>query len=105
LALILNGIFVACLPFAIAAERIDCGQNAVCERARAALDAAQDAVQAASQQRALWTTAQNALVEARIAFGQERYEAAASAAAIAEQLAKLGIAQRREPPFPQPGAQ
>jgi hypothetical protein len=67
------------------------------------LEAAEQAVQAAARERALWTTALSALVEARAAFGKAQYDAAARAAALAEELAKLGIAQRREPPFPPPG--
>jgi hypothetical protein len=51
----------------------------------------------------LWTTALSALVEARTAFAQAQYDDAARAAALAEELARLGIAQRREPPFPSPG--
>jgi len=101
----MNGIFVAlswCATLASAAEPASCSEEPKCETARRALIAAESAVQKAIAQRALWTTAQSSLAEARAAFAQRRYEIAAQAAARAEELSNLGIAQTREPPFPQP---
>jgi hypothetical protein len=66
------------------------------------LIAAESAVQEAALREALWTTAQSALIEAQSAFARADYETAKRAAEAAEQLARLGIAQTRYPPFPAP---
>jgi hypothetical protein len=101
----MNGIFVAlswCAALVFASEPASCGEQPKCESARRALIAAESAVEEAIAKQALWTTARSALAEARAAFAQGHYEIAAQAAARAEELGKLGIAQTREPPFPQP---
>ena len=73
-----------------------------CDTARTALIAAEAAVQEAVRKKALWTTAESALAEARVAFARSDYDVAARAAAAAKELAELGIAQTRDPPFPEP---
>jgi hypothetical protein len=101
----MKGIFVAfsfCATFAFASEPPSCNGEHGCDTARAALIAAESAVQEALREKALWTTAQSALVEARVAFARADYDAAVRAAVTAEELAKLGIAQTRDPPFPEP---
>ena len=103
----MKGIFVAsaCLvAFAGAAEPPACsGEHPrECAAARSALLEAESAVQEAVRLKALWTTAQNALLEARAAFARADYDKAVRAAADAEELGRLGIAQTRYPPFPAP---
>lgn len=101
----MKGIFVAfsfCATFALASEPPSCKGERGCDTARAALMAAESAVQDALREKALWTTAQSALIEAREAFARADYDAAVRAAVAAEELAELGIAQTRYPPFPEP---
>jgi hypothetical protein len=70
------------------------------ERARAEVKAAEQAVQAARERRALWTTAQDALAQAQAALDRGDYAAAVRAARIAAEQAQLGIAQTAAPRFP-----
>jgi hypothetical protein len=102
----MKGIFVAsaCLAsFAVAAPPACSGERPrECAAARTALIAAESAVREAARMKALWTTAQNALLEAQAAFGHADYDKAARAAAAAEEQAHLGIAQTRYPPFTAP---
>ena len=103
----MKGIFVAfvCLAtLAFGAEPPPCSADRPreCAGARAALLAAESAVQEASRLKALWTTAQSALSDAQAAFARGDYDSAAHAAADAEELARLGIAQTRYAPFPAP---
>ena len=75
-----------------------------CKQAALALMRADVAVKDAAQARALWTTAVEAMREARTSFAAGEYERAQQAAHVATEQAKLGIAQMRYPmlPMPQP---
>jgi hypothetical protein len=74
-----------------------------CEIARSSLIEAQSAVRVATAREALWTTAAEALQEARSAFLQRDYGVAQRAAGTAVEQARLGIAQTAYPPFQFPG--
>jgi multidrug efflux pump subunit AcrA (membrane-fusion protein) len=67
--------------------------------ARAAIDQAERAVQAARERGALWTTAEDALAQARAALSREDYAAAVSAAERATGQAQLGLEQTGYPDF------
>jgi hypothetical protein len=67
--------------------------------ARAAIDEAERAVQAARERSALWTTAEEALAQARAALSREDYAAAVSAAQRATGQARLGLEQTGYPDF------
>jgi hypothetical protein len=73
-----------------------------CLEARNVLSAAETAVQAAAAKRSLWTTAIDALKQARAAFVGGDYAAAARAGRVATEQAQLGIAQTRYPTFDMP---
>jgi hypothetical protein len=107
LPLIMKGIFVAfgyVVTLAYAGEPPPCPADGPreCIEARAALLEAESAVAQATRLKALWTTAQNALSDAEAAFARTDYRSAVRAAAQAEELAKLGIAQTSYPVFPRP---
>jgi hypothetical protein len=68
-------------------------------RAQEAVHQAEDAVRRAQEQRALWTTAQEALERARAAAARGDYPAAIAAARFATQQARLGMEQTRYPRF------
>jgi len=78
-----------------------CAKDAppACESARSRLAEAQSVVQAAAARGALWTTALEALQEARGAFVERDYGGAQRAAQTAAELARLGIAQTAYPLF------
>jgi len=84
---------------ALAGDGSSCpgGTPPACARAREALAEAETAIQAAAARRALWTTAEDAIHEARTAFAAGEYERAARAAGIAAEQAQLGIEQTRYP--------
>jgi hypothetical protein len=67
--------------------------------ARAALDQAERTVQAARARGALWTTAEEALGQARAALSRGDYAAAVSAAERATGQARLGLEQTGYPDF------
>lgn len=67
--------------------------------ARAAVLGAEEAVQAARERGALWTTAEEALAQARAALSHGDYAAAVSAAERATGQARLGVAQTGYPDF------
>lgn len=95
-----KGMIVACAcatVFAAAAVR---AEVETAEQARAEVQRAQRAVQAAVERRALWTTAQEALVAAQAALVRGDYAAAVQAARFAAEQAQLGIAQSGMPRFP-----
>jgi poly(3-hydroxybutyrate) depolymerase len=69
------------------------------ERARVALAQAEQAVNRAAAQRALWTTAEEALLRARAAFDKADYSAAWKEANAARELAELGMSQKSYPPL------
>lgn len=73
-----------------------CGAADQADRKRAGEEVmrAEKAVQEAARQRALWTTAREALEQARAALARGDYSAAAKAARFAQEQARLGIAQR-----------
>jgi hypothetical protein len=73
-----------------------------CEEARSALGAAESAVEAAAAKLSLWTTAADALKQARAAFLGGDYAAAMRAARTATEQAQLGVAQTRYPTFDMP---
>ena len=58
-----------------------------------------DAVEAAAQKRALWTTAQDALKHAEEALARQDYAAAERLAQFAAEQARLGIEQLGYPHF------
>jgi hypothetical protein len=70
------------------------------EQARREVLRAQQAVQAAAEKRALWTTAQEALAEAEAALARGDYAAAVQAGRAAAEQAQLGIEQLDYPRFP-----
>src|SRR5512145_2131785 len=70
------------------------------EQARSEVLRAQQAVQAAAEKRALWTTAQEALAEAEAALERGDYAAAVQAGRVAAEQAQLGIEQLDYPRFP-----
>jgi hypothetical protein len=84
-------------------DRLACPEDAppLCGIARATLAEAESAVESAAARRVLWSTAAEALRDARAAFVQGDYQAA-HAAGTAIQQARLGIAQTRYPMFPFP---
>jgi len=84
---------------ALAGDGSSCPGDAppACERAREALADAETAIQAAAAKGALWTTAEDAIHEARTAFAAGEYERAARAAGVAAEQAQLGIEQTRYP--------
>lgn len=88
---------VAVAPPALAAD--EPGSDA----AEAEVVAAELAVVEATRQRALWTTARDALQEARAALQKGDFRAAIQAARFAKEQAELGIAQSRAPRFPSKG--
>jgi hypothetical protein len=99
-----KGMLVACLAvgLALAGEALgtnqeDPGEQA--QQARAAVAAARAAVEAAGRERALWTTARDALKDAEKALTREDYAAAERLAQFATEQAKLGIEQLRYPHF------
>ena len=101
----MKGIFVAStllVGCAFAADPPACEGQRGCENARVTLLRAEAAVDEAARKAALWTTAQSALLEARAAFARADYDAATRAAASAAELAQMGVAQTRYPPFPGP---
>ena len=105
LTLIMKGIFVALLGLSGCAWGVEppaCSGQRSCDSARAALVNAEASVEDALRHKALWTTAQSALLEARAAFARGDYDAAARAAGSADELAQMGIAQTRYSPFPAP---
>jgi hypothetical protein len=85
-------------------DQLACPEDAppLCGIARATLAEAESAVEAAAARRALWSTAAEALRDARGAFVQGDYQAAQHAAGTAIRQARLGIAQTRYPMFPFP---
>lgn len=92
---------VLAAPSAPADDGLVCAKAAplVCESARSSLVEAQSALRAASAHGALWTTAVEALQEARGAFLQRDYKAAQRAADTAAEQARLGITQTAYPLF------
>jgi hypothetical protein len=75
------------------------GADEAPERAQAAVARAASAVEAAARQRALWTTARDALRDAQAALARQDYVAAERLAEFAEQQARLGVEQLSYPPF------
>jgi hypothetical protein len=65
----------------------------------AAVEEAERAVQAARERGALWTTAEEALAQARAALSRDDYGAAVSAAQHAAGQARLGLEQTGYPDF------
>jgi hypothetical protein len=70
------------------------------QQARVEVEAAERAVECARRHQALWTTAQEALADARAAIERGDYAGAARAARFARKQAQLGIEQARAPRFP-----
>ena len=89
---------------ALAGDTLACPNPApsTCEDAQSALSAAESAVQAAAAKLSLWTTAEDALRQARAAFRAGDYASATRAARMATEQAQLGIAQTRYPKFDMP---
>ena len=70
------------------------------EQAKAEIRCAEHAVETAREQRALWTTAVEALAQAQAALERGDYATAVRAARVAQEQVQLGIAQTRAPRFP-----
>jgi hypothetical protein len=103
---ILRGMIVAFVACAVLTGR----EPAIAEpsapdlrAAEAEVAAAQRAVDEAIRQRALWTTARDAMAEARKALQKQDYAAAARSARFAREQAELGISQLRYPRVPDRG--
>ena len=102
---LLSGVWAVWVPSAaLASDGANCPSDAptACEPARKALAEAEAALQAAAAKRALWTTAEEAIREARAAFAAREYERAARAADAAAEQARLSIEQTRYPMFQLP---
>jgi hypothetical protein len=97
------GLALASAP-TLAGDGTTCPDPAppACKRARDGVAQAEAAVKAALAQRALWTTAQDALREARRAMAAGEYEKAARSASVATEQAQLGIEQTGYPMFQLP---
>jgi hypothetical protein len=97
-------LLVLAFRAALAGDTLACPNPAppACEEARIALSTAESAVQAAAAKLSLWTTAVDALKQARAAFLGGEYAAATRAARVAAEQAQLGIAQTRYPTFDMP---
>jgi hypothetical protein len=98
------GGFVLSAHLALADDTPSCPDTSppACEEVRIALSSAHAAVLAAADQRALWTTADDALRRARAAFLDGDYPGAIRAARTAAEQAQLGIAQTHYPMFQLP---
>jgi hypothetical protein len=77
-----------------------CANGPSAGQARREVLRAQQAVQAAAEKRALWTTAHEALAEAEAALERGDYAAAVQAGRVAAEQAQLGIEQLDYPRFP-----
>jgi len=96
----IKGTIVAFAWAALLATPAPRASAASAEQAREEVQRARLAVQAAVDQRALWTTAQEALAQAQAALDRGDYATAVRAARVAAEQAELGIAQRGAPRFP-----
>ena len=96
-----KGILVAWLALVVAPVRAPAAEADPpdARQAQAALQKAEDAVRRAWAERALWTTAQEAVEQARAAAARGDYGAAVQAAGVALEQAELGIAQSKYPRF------
>jgi hypothetical protein len=95
-----KGIIVAFASAVLLAAANAHAAGPTAEQARSEVLRAQQAVQAAAQKRALWTTAQEALAEAQAALERGDYAAAVRAGRVATEQAQLGIEQLDYPRFP-----
>ena len=95
-----KGIIVAFASAVLLAAANAHAAGPTAEQARSEVLRAQQAVQAAAQKRALWTTAQEALAEAQAALERGDYAAAVHAGRVAAEQAQLGIEQLDYPRFP-----
>lgn len=91
---------VGAIPSEGADVSCDSRQLQPADRARAALAEAEQAVLAAREQQALWTTAEEALKLARRALERGNYAEALKQAKTAREHAELGLAQKSYPLFP-----
>jgi hypothetical protein len=89
--------FAMAIGLALAEVPEGLAQAADARSAQEALRAAEDAVRRATQARSLWTTAQEALEQARSAAARGDYVQAEQRARFAREQAELGIAQARLP--------
>ncbi len=87
-------LFAASLAGSVLAVAAD-----VLAEAEAAVRKAERAVKRAEDQRALWTSAQDALRKARRALNEGNSATALEQAGIAEKQSELGIAQKSYPLF------
>jgi hypothetical protein len=99
-----KGILVALLALVLGSspargQAEDGGTDEASRRAEAAVARAACAVEAAARQRALWTTAREALRDAQAALARKDYVAAERLADFAQQQARLGVEQLSYPPF------
>ena len=67
--------------------------------AAAQINAAELLLKRAAEQKALWTSAQEALIEAKKFYADAKYTQVSEAATRAGELANLGIGQTRYPLF------
>jgi hypothetical protein len=90
------------VPVALAGALAPQDAPPLCGVAQSSLAQAESAVAAAAARKALWSTAADALRDARGAFVQGDYQKAQRAAGIAIEQARMGIAQTAYPMFPFP---
>ena len=85
-------------------DQLACPRDAppLCGVARSSLAEADSAAAAAAARRALWSTAADALRDAKAAFVRGDYQVAQRAAQTAIEQARMGIAQTAYPMFPFP---
>lgn len=95
----LKGTIVALACAALIAARASAAADTG-ELARLEVERAEQAVQAAAEKQALWTTARDALDGARAALRAGDYAEAVRAARFAAEQAQLGIGQIDYPRFP-----
>lgn len=94
-----KGMDVAFLVLACLAQGAAGAGQPEARQAQEALRRAEQAVQQAWEQRSLWTTAQEALEQARAAAARGDYAEAVRSARFATEQAELGLAQSRYPRF------
>jgi hypothetical protein len=96
-----KGMVVACVALAWLTLGVAHagGDRPGAPQAQEALRQAEQAVRQAWEQRALWTTAQEALEQARAAVASGDYAGAVRSAQSAIEQAQLGMAQSRYPRF------
>jgi hypothetical protein len=92
-------LVASCVVGLLVTARVHGADDPDAGQARAAVAEAAATVQTAAEQRALWTTAQDALRDAQEALARQDYIAAERLARFAAEQARLGIQQLGYPSF------